>query len=79
MVADERGNEVKRIINDSFGNLLFDSSVSLDICLRVAAGLTDKDTGLVHIGYREYDPIIDRFITPVPLGFAGGDMDVYGC
>ncbi len=44
MVADERGNEVKRIINDSFGNLLLDSVVSLDICLGFAAGLTDKVT-----------------------------------
>ncbi len=78
MVADERGNEVKRIINDSFGNLLLDSGVSLDICLGFAAGLTDKDTGLVHLGYREYDPAIGRFITPDPLGFAGGDVDVYG-
>ncbi|WP_291330216.1 RHS repeat-associated core domain-containing protein [Desulfovibrio sp. UCD-KL4C] len=78
MVADERGNEVKRIINDSFGNLLLDSGVSLDICLGFAAGLADKDTGLVHLGYREYDPAIGRFITPDPLGFAGGDVDVYG-
>ena len=78
MVADERGNEVKRIINDSFGNLLLDSGVSLDICLGFAAGLTDKDTGLVHLGYREYDPAIGRFITPDPLGVAGGDVDVYG-
>ncbi|SMF23450.1 RHS repeat domain-containing protein, partial [Desulfovibrio gilichinskyi] len=78
MVADERGNEVKRIINDSFGNLLLDSGVSLDICLGFAAGLADKDTGLVHLGYREYDPAIGRFTTPDPLGFAGGDVDVYG-
>ncbi len=78
MVADERGNEVKRIINDSFGNLLLDSGVSLDICLGFAAGLTDKDTELIHLGYREYDPAIGRFITPDPLGFAGGDVDVYG-
>ncbi len=78
MVADERGNEVKRIINDSFGNLLLDSGISLDISLGFAAGLTDKDTGLVHLGYREYDPALGRFITPDPLGFAGGDVDVYG-
>ncbi|WP_212637022.1 RHS repeat-associated core domain-containing protein [Desulfovibrio gilichinskyi] len=50
----------------------------MDICLGFAAGLTDKETGLVHLGYREYDPAIGRFITPDPLGFAGGDVDVYG-
>ncbi|UZP69164.1 RHS repeat-associated core domain-containing protein [Desulfovibrio mangrovi] len=38
----------------------------------------DSDTGLVHLGYREYDPRIGRFIQPDPLGYAGGDVDVYG-
>ncbi|SDK48826.1 RHS repeat-associated core domain-containing protein [Maridesulfovibrio ferrireducens] len=78
MVADERGYDVKRIIYDSFGNVLLDSGVSLEVCLGFAAGLTDKDTGLVHLGYREYDPAIGRFITPDPIGLAGGDVDIYG-
>ncbi|WP_092157818.1 RHS repeat domain-containing protein [Maridesulfovibrio ferrireducens] len=78
MVADERGNEVKRIIYDSFGNLLFDSNEKVDTCVGFSAGLVDKDTGLIHFGYREYDPTIGRFITPDPIGFAGGDVDVYG-
>ncbi|WP_139167315.1 RHS repeat domain-containing protein [Maridesulfovibrio ferrireducens] len=78
MVADERGNEVKRIIYDSFGNLLFDSNEKFDTCVGFSAGLADKDTGLIHFGYREYDPAIGRFITPDPIGFAGGDVDVYG-
>ncbi|NDV24979.1 RHS repeat-associated core domain-containing protein, partial [Desulfovibrio sp. JC022] len=38
----------------------------------------DSDTGLIHFGYREYDPVIGRFISPDPLGYAGGDVDVYG-
>ncbi|WP_408639943.1 RHS repeat-associated core domain-containing protein [Desulfovibrio subterraneus] len=25
-------------------------------------GLLDADTGLVHLGYREYDPRIGRFV-----------------
>jgi len=41
-------------------------------------GLLDPDTGLVHLGAREYDPSIGRFIQPDPLGYAGGDVDVYG-
>nr|WP_291330390.1 RHS repeat-associated core domain-containing protein [Desulfovibrio sp. UCD-KL4C] len=32
----------------------------------------------MHFGHREYDPAIGRFITPDPIGFAGGDVDVYG-
>ncbi|NDV24247.1 hypothetical protein FMS18_16155 [Desulfovibrio sp. JC022] len=33
---------------------------------------------MIHFGYREYDPVIGRFISPDPLGYAGGDVDVYG-
>jgi|GEM_PF-1568847 RHS repeat-associated protein len=77
-VANEGGNEVKRIICDSFGNKLIDTNELVDVPLGFAAGLYDKDTGLVHFGFREYDPSIGRFITPDPLGLAGGDVDVYG-
>ncbi|WP_163292494.1 RHS repeat-associated core domain-containing protein [Desulfovibrio sp. JC022] len=78
IVANGEGNEVKRIIRDSFGNKTIDTNERMDIPLGFAAGLYDKDTGLVHFGYREYDPSIGRFITPDPLGLAGGDVDVYG-
>ena len=78
IVANAEGNEVKRIIRDSFGNLIVDTNKQMDISLGFAAGLYDKDTGLVHFGFREYDPSIGRFITPDPLGLAGGDVDVYG-
>ncbi|OEU69571.1 MAG: hypothetical protein BA863_13520 [Desulfovibrio sp. S3730MH75] len=78
MVADDQGRELKRVIYDSFGNLLVDTNKKLDTCVGFAAGLTDKDTDLVHFGYREYDPRIGRFITPDPIGYAGGDVDVYG-
>ncbi|WP_407944138.1 hypothetical protein [Maridesulfovibrio sp.] len=27
----------------------------------------------MHFGYREYDPVSGRFISPDPLGYAGGD------
>ncbi|NDV24969.1 hypothetical protein FMS18_19990, partial [Desulfovibrio sp. JC022] len=33
---------------------------------------------MIHFGYREYDPVIGRFISPDPLGYDGGDVDVYG-
>ncbi|NDV23962.1 RHS repeat-associated core domain-containing protein [Desulfovibrio sp. JC022] len=78
MVANEAGHEVKRIIRDSFGNLIVDTNERMNIPLGFAAGLYDRDTGLVHFGHREYDPSIGRFITPDPLGLEGGDVDVYG-
>ncbi|NDV25428.1 RHS repeat-associated core domain-containing protein [Desulfovibrio sp. JC010] len=78
IVANDAGNEVKRIIRDSFGNKIVDTNKQMEIALGFAGGLYDKDTGLVHFGFREYDPTIGRFIQPDPLGLAGGDVDVYG-
>ncbi len=78
MVADDQGRELKCVIYDSFGNLLVDTNKKLDTCVGFAAGLADKDTGLIHFGYRDYDPRIGSFITPDPIGLAGGDVDIYG-
>ena len=38
----------------------------------------DRDTGLVRFGYRDYDPDIGRWTAKDPIGFAGGDTDLYG-
>ncbi|MBI9111360.1 RHS repeat domain-containing protein [Maridesulfovibrio ferrireducens] len=78
MFADKDGNELKKIIFDSFGNKFVDTRECVEIPLGFAGGLFDKDTGLIHFGFREYDPEIGRFTAQDPLGFGGGDVDVYG-
>ncbi|CCO23388.1 RHS repeat domain-containing protein [Maridesulfovibrio hydrothermalis] len=83
MVADDNGNELKRVIYDSFGNIIVDSDERIDIPLGFAAGLFDKDTGLIHFGYREYDPETGRFTTPEStvenvLGDWGRSLKVFG-
>ena len=40
-------------------------------------GLEDPDTGLVHLGYRDYDPGVGRFTAKDPLGDTGGDHDLH--
>jgi RHS repeat-associated protein len=40
-------------------------------------GLVDPATGLVHFGARDYDPATGRWTGPDPVGFAGGDADLY--
>lgn len=77
-VADLSGNSVHEILYDSFGRRIQDSNPELELPLGFAGGLYDPDTGLIHFGYREYDPVIGRFISPDPLGYDGGDIDVYG-
>ncbi len=43
-----------------------------------AGGLDDRDVGLVHFGFRDYDPATGRWTAKDPIGFAGGDVDLYG-
>ena len=42
-----------------------------------AGGLYDRDTGLVHFGARDYDPETGRWLSKDPIGFAGGDANLY--
>jgi RHS repeat-associated protein len=78
LVADGSGNVVKRIGYDSFGNILEDTNPSFTIPFGFAGGLHDRDTGLVRFGYRDYDPEVGRWTAKDPIGFAGGDTDLYG-
>jgi RHS repeat-associated protein len=38
----------------------------------------DKETGLYYYRARYYDPMVGRFISKDPIGFAGGDVNLYG-
>ncbi|MEW6429286.1 MAG: RHS repeat-associated core domain-containing protein [Thermodesulfobacteriota bacterium] len=78
LVTDAAGNVVKRIDTDAFGNVISDSNPALALPFGFAGGLADRDTGLVHFGYRDYDPEIGRWIAKDPILFAGGDTDLYG-
>jgi RHS repeat-associated protein len=77
-VADGSGSVVKRISYDSFGNILDDSNPGFAVPIGFAGGLHDRDTGLVRFGYRDYDPEVGRWTAKDPIGFAGGDTDLYG-
>ena len=67
------------ITYDSFGNELSNSLTGTlaDIPLGFAGGYTDRDTGLVRFGFRDYDPDVGRWTAKDPIGFAGGDTDLY--
>ncbi|MBT4026280.1 RHS repeat-associated core domain-containing protein [Desulfobacula sp.] len=77
-VADSSGNMVKQIEYDTFGFILTDTDTDFEIPFGFAGGLLDSDTGLVRFGYRDYDPDIGRWTAKDPIGFAGGDTDLYG-
>jgi RHS repeat-associated protein len=78
VVADEAGNVVKEVLYDSFGRILGDTNPAMRVPLGVGFGLHDRDTGWVRMGWRDYDPETGRFTALDPIGYAGGDSDLYG-
>jgi RHS repeat-associated protein len=42
-----------------------------------AGGLHDRATGLVRFGARDYDPSVGRWTNKDPIGFEGGDANLY--
>ncbi|MEQ1722087.1 MAG: RHS repeat-associated core domain-containing protein, partial [Pseudobdellovibrio sp.] len=45
--------------------------------LTYAGGLYDSDTKLIRFGARDYDPTVGRWTAKDPIGFAGGDTNLY--
>jgi RHS repeat-associated protein len=77
LVVNGAGSVVKSIQYDSFGNILEETNPAFAIPLGFAGGLHDRDTSLVRFGYRDYDPDVGRWTAKDPIGFAGGDTDLY--
>jgi RHS repeat-associated protein len=69
---------VKEILYDSFGKILNDTNPAMCVPLGFGFGLHDRDTGWVRMGWRDYDPETGLFTALDPIGYAGGDSDLYG-
>lgn len=61
---------------DAFGSVLANSNPDFQP-FGFAGGLYDAATGLVRFGARDYDPGMGRWTNKDPIGFAGGDTNVY--
>ncbi|MDF0752746.1 RHS repeat-associated core domain-containing protein [Marinobacter sp. 71-i] len=78
MITDSAGQVVKAVEYDAYGNVISDSNPGFEIPFGFAGGLKDADTGLIRFGYRDYDPTTGRWTARDPIGFAGGDTNLYG-
>ena len=78
LVTDDSGNVQRQIDYDAFGYEINDTNPGFWTPFGFAGGLFDRDTGLVHFGFRDYDPDIGRWTAKDPLLFAGSETDLYG-
>jgi RHS repeat-associated protein len=65
---------------DEFGiksTLAASAATELD-SIGYAGGLLDADTGLTHFGAREYSAEIGKWMSKDPIGFSGGDTNLFG-
>jgi RHS repeat-associated protein len=69
---------VKEISYDTYGNILTDSNPSFTVPFGFAGGLYDQDTQLTRFGYRDYDAYTGKWTAKDPIGFSGGDSNLYG-
>ena len=77
LVADvQTGTVMQRLDYDAWGRVLQDTRRGFQP-FGFAGGLYDADTGLVRFGARDYDASVGRWTTKDPIGFEGGDTNLY--
>ena len=77
IIIDAASGQVAESIGyDAWGKVVADTKPGFQP-FGFAGGLRDLDTGLVHFGARDYDPLIGRWTGPDPIRFLGGDGNLY--
>jgi RHS repeat-associated protein len=77
MVVDNNSGAILQQLDyDPYGWVIVDTNPGFQP-FGYAGGLYDRDTGLVRFGRRDYDPVVGRWTSKDPIGFAGG-LNLYG-
>lgn len=77
VIDTESGEIVQRMDYSPFGEITTDTNPGFQP-FGFAGGLYDADTGLVRFGARDYDPETGRWTAKDPIGFHGGDANLFG-
>jgi RHS repeat-associated protein len=77
-VTDNTHTIIKEIVYDTYGNVLTDSNEAFKVPFGFAGGLYDRHTKLTRFGYRDYDAYVGKWTAKDPIGFSGGDSNLYG-
>ncbi len=73
-LADSGGTITSNLNYDSFGNV---TSGSASTRYTYTGRELDSETGLMYYRARWYDPQLGRFVSEDPIGFEGGDVNLY--
>ena len=71
------GSVAQRIDYDEYGIVVMDTNPGFQP-FAFAGGLYDQHTKLTRFGARDYDAFTGRWTSKDPIGFSGGDMNMYG-
>jgi RHS repeat-associated protein len=77
VVARDGSTALDQIGYDAFGNITSETDPSQGGRLKFQGGELDAVTGTYHFGARDYDPTARRWTSQDPIGFAGGDENLY--
>jgi RHS repeat-associated protein len=76
VVNSSDGTVVQRLEYDEFGRVTQNTNPGFQP-FGYAGGISDSHTGLLRFGARDYDPTTGRWTAKDPVGFNGGDLNVY--
>ncbi|MDH5607430.1 MAG: RHS repeat-associated core domain-containing protein [Anaerolineae bacterium] len=77
VVNTNEGSIAQRIDYDEYGIVVMDTNPGFQP-FGFAGGLYDQHTKLTRFGARNYDAFTGRWTSKDPIGFAGGDVNLYG-
>ena len=67
---------MQEIEYDEYGNMMKNTNPEFQP-VGYTGGMYDADTKFIKLGARDYDPTIGRWTTKDPIGFNGGDTNLY--
>jgi RHS repeat-associated protein len=77
-LVDSSGTVQDTIVYDGFGNVTSESNTGYSDQWKYTGGFYDAETGYYTMWGRVYNPQTGRWLEQDPLGFAGGDTNLYG-
>ncbi|TAE58470.1 MAG: hypothetical protein EAZ76_02010 [Nostocales cyanobacterium] len=76
-LVNNSGAVVNHVVYDSFGQVISESNPAVDTRYLFTGREFDQEIGLYYYRARYYDQATGRFLSEDPIGFDGGDANLY--